>query len=36
MLILFDLDGTLFDHDAAEQSAAALLHDTLGLVWEAP
>src|SRR6267142_4634550 len=31
MLILFDLDGTLFDHDAAEQSAAALLHDTLGL-----
>ncbi|HEY2925187.1 MAG TPA: HAD family hydrolase [Candidatus Eisenbacteria bacterium] len=26
MLILFDLDGTLLDHEAAERSAATLLH----------
>jgi putative hydrolase of the HAD superfamily len=30
MLVLFDIDGTLFDHDAAEQSAARLLHESIG------
>ena len=29
MLVLFDLDGTLLDHEASEQSAASLLYNTL-------
>jgi len=29
VLILFDLDGTLFDHDTAEQAAARRLYETL-------
>jgi putative hydrolase of the HAD superfamily len=31
MVVLFDLDGTLLDHDAAQTSAARSVHDSQGL-----